>query len=436
MPAIPRSRPQLARAESHAAVKPKASGSRRLLALSLLGLLLVAAAWWTRSNRGTREYLLRTKEIPELEALARQNPADPVAQYYLGKGYYVSRRFSEARSAYEAAIQNDPDWARAHLGLALALYEEGDFGRAGDEFERARRLDGKLAWPEYMLGKLAWGRGSAEEALPHVRRATELDPRSDEAWYGLGVCYTQQRKYVEAIAALRNAVARREENAKYHTALGELLIYRGQPEEGLSHYERALKLDPDYGPLCALLGRFLLQNAPGDEALDRAEALLVRATALPTLRPAEVQFNLGQLYARKGKYDKAVEALKASLEKEPRDERTYYGLANAYRRMGRAKEAAETEARFKRISVLHVQQQGLEARVRHDPDNPVLRLRLARLYRGLGLHDKAGEQYNICVHLRPRDEGIAREFETFASKITPVEPGGHAPDFVFTLPQG
>jgi superkiller protein 3 len=342
-----------------------------------------------------------------------------VAQYHLGKRYYTSRRFADARIAYETAIRSDPGWARAHLGLGLSLYEEGATARAREELERALSLDPSLAWAEFMLGKIEWSGGSVNEALPHVRRATELDPRSAEAWYGLGVCYTQQRDYPHAIEALRKAVARQNGSARYHTALGELLAYRGQADEGVKEYERALQLDPQFGPVCALMGRYLLQNAPGNEALDRAEDLLQRAAKLPTLRPAEIHFNLGQLYVRKGDYDKAVEALKASLALEPRDERTFYALANAYRRLGRAKEAGETEARFRQISALHVQQQGLEARVRHNPDDPSLHLRLARLYGGLGLNDKAAEQYSVCLQLKPGDTEATQELEAMARAQAP-----------------
>src|SRR5205807_4941829 len=104
------------------------------------------------------------------------------------------------------------------------------------------------------------------------------DPRSDQAWYGLAVCYTTQRRYNEAIEALRKAVARRESSAKNQTALGELLVFRGQADEGRQHYERALQLNANYGPACSLLGKLLLETTPTPDSLDRAEELLQRAT--------------------------------------------------------------------------------------------------------------------------------------------------------------
>src|SRR5262249_39486612 len=156
--------------------------------------------------------------------------------------------------------------------------------------------------------------------------ATKLDPRSDTAWYFLGVCYIQLHRYDEGVDALRQAIKGREDNARYQTALGELLVYRGQTDEGRKHYERALQIDPNFGPACALMGGFYLRKVPGPEAADRAQELLERATRLRTYHPNQVYFDLGELYLQKGQFQKAVEALQASIKLDPRDERPYYSL--------------------------------------------------------------------------------------------------------------
>jgi tetratricopeptide (TPR) repeat protein len=198
-----------------------------LLPLILIGLALVGAAWWLRSSPYLREPILRGKDLPELEALVQSAPGDALARYHLAKRYYLERRFDEAVTAYEAAVRLEPKAARAYLGLALARYEQGQTEAARRAFQQALERDPRSAWAEYMLGKIAWQKGDLEQALPHVRRATELDPRSDQAWYGLGVCYTHLRRPNEAVAALRQAVAAARTSAKYHTALGELLVQGG-----------------------------------------------------------------------------------------------------------------------------------------------------------------------------------------------------------------
>jgi tetratricopeptide (TPR) repeat protein len=264
-----------------------------------------------------------------------------------------------------------------------------------------------------------------------VRRATELDARSDQAWYGLAVCYAQKRNYTAAIDALRNALARREVSAQYHTALGEILVYRGYTDEGQKHYARALEVKPDYGPACALMGHFLLRNASAPDSLDRAEELLRRATGLQTMRPADVWLDLGQLYTQKAQFPKAVDALERAIGEDPRDERMYYALASAYRRMGDAKKAAAVDARFQRISALHVRMQDLEARLTHAPRDAATHLELARVDRDLGLYDRAAAHYATALRLQPQPPAITAEWRQFLSEHAPPagQSSGQTGDF-------
>jgi tetratricopeptide (TPR) repeat protein len=374
---------------------------------------LIGGAFLLRSSQGMRETILRGKELPELEAEARSHPDDALTQYYLAKSYYLHLRFSDARSAYAAAIRLDPDSARAHLGLALSLYESGRLREAQDEFAQTLRLDNRSAWAEYMLGKISWLQGRLTEALPHMQRATQLDPRSDPAWFGLGVCYEQLHRYNDAVEPLRQALAHREASAQYHTALGEVLVYRGYTDEGFQHYQRALQLNPNYGPACQLMGGFYLHKVPGRDSLNRAEGLLLRATHLPAYHPEQLYLDLGELYTQKGQDKKAVEALQESIRKDPRDERAYYAIARAYRHLGNSPAAAAAEQKFKRISDRHNQLQTQEARVFHNPKNADAHLSLARLYRDLGLTEQAAQQYDTYLQLEPNASDVAREFDTW-----------------------
>jgi tetratricopeptide (TPR) repeat protein len=389
------------------------------------GALLVAGAVWIRSSDWGYARLLRRSSIPQLEAAVHRHPEDTRARYDLAKGYYLAGRFREAGDAYREVIAREPRSARAHLGLGLSLFELADLPAAAEALERALSLDQRLAWAEYMLGKIAWLHGSVTDALPHVRRATELDPRSGPAWYGLGVCYLHLRRYEEAIPALRQAIVREDRNAQYHTALAEVLLYRGGTEEGRQQLERALQLNPQHGPACALMGNYYLRKAGGPDALLRAAALLEQAARLPTYHPEQVYLDLGDLYLQKGEFQKARDALNESIRLDPRDERPYFTLSRVYRRLGQGKQAALAEARFRQVSRLHVEMQTVEARVFHNPGDQAARLRLARVYRELGLDAKAAAQYARYLHDRPKDQAVSAEFRQWLSKRGEARsPGG------------
>lgn len=401
----------------------------RLVILLVTGGLMVAASWGLRSSRWANENTLRTLSLPELEAVVQRRPEDFSARYEVAKRYYVAQEFAAARTAYKEAIRIDPQSARAHLGLGLSMMELGEVPAAKEELESALRLDPRLAWAEYMLGKISWLRGDVNTALRHVRRATELDPRSHPAWYFQSVCYITMKRFDEGIEALTQALAREDNNPRYHLAIGELQVYRGQTDQGRQHYERALQLDPNFGPACALMGSLYLRKIPGPDSLKRAQELLERASQLKTYHPNQVFFDLGELYLQLGEYKKAAAALQESLRLDPRDERPYYSLIKTYRRLGDKKAADAAEQAFRTISKNHIEMQMYEAHVFNNPNDSEAHLKLARTYRKLGLAQQSIQQYAIYRGLKPDDFSITEEFSDVIAKAQQVSPTTERPDY-------
>src|ERR1044071_3672173 len=101
-----RSRTKITNSEISASPIRRANSSRLLFFL-IIDLVLIVGASSLRSSRALREYLLRGKDTPELEALVQRQPDDGLARYYLAKSYYLNHRFSDARSHYEEAARLD-----------------------------------------------------------------------------------------------------------------------------------------------------------------------------------------------------------------------------------------------------------------------------------------------------------------------------------------
>jgi tetratricopeptide (TPR) repeat protein len=388
------------------------ASTARVRVLLLLGLILIGGAWAVRSSPWMHETLLRSKDLSALEVFVQQHPDDALARYYLGKRYFQNGRFAEASAAYSEAARLDPNSAQNRIELGYALFEQRQLKQANAEFLEAKRLDGRLAAAEYMLGKVAWSSGDMLGAAGHLKHATDMDPRFDEAWYGLALCLIQTRQSEEALRDVQKAIAINGNRAQYFSTLGDLeLKLSDNTAEARQQFERALQLDPNYGQACALMGDLLVHHYDHDEqaALARAETLLLKATQLPTFRPQDVYRDLGQVYILRGQYQQAISPLQASIRLEPNDERAYFALVKAYHKLGNTGAAEATQKRFRFISDSSIQMYALQTHLSLQPKDAAAHLKLARIYLDFKMVSQAALQYRDYLSLRPDAHDLALE---------------------------
>jgi len=155
----------------------------------------------------------------------RPRPLDPKVleayvqgNYYLrarGRGYGDEER-KKARKYFQQAIDLDPNFAPAYVGLADA--------------------HDVLSWPE-------------PEDLANVRRlaerAVELDPTSSDARLELGQANWEAWDWLGAEEGFRRAVALNPNNAIAHDRLGSVLYVMGRLDEGWKEFQIAQELDPN-----------------------------------------------------------------------------------------------------------------------------------------------------------------------------------------------
>src|SRR5205807_1379494 len=87
------------------------------------------------------------------------------------------------------------------------------------------------------LGNALYGLKRFDEAIAAYRRAIALESGYADAWSNLGTALHHSGQYDEAAAALRRAVALAPGHANAHSGLGILLLMRGDFAEGLEEYE-------------------------------------------------------------------------------------------------------------------------------------------------------------------------------------------------------
>lgn len=146
----------------------------------------------------------------------------------------------EARRLFRAAIDRDPDFALAYVGLASTYFREATRG-----------------WSEFMSRNI-----TAAEDL--ARRALQLDPELAEAYEMLGWVSLLRGNYEQSEVELRKAVMLNPNSLGTLQALGNALTFLGDADGAVRCMEKAVSLGarPSSRSLPVLGLAYVLQDRP------------------------------------------------------------------------------------------------------------------------------------------------------------------------------
>jgi tetratricopeptide (TPR) repeat protein len=259
-----------------------------------------ARFWQARVDQNPGDYLSRTSLGSSLLAVAKAtgdlavyeqaeqtfrdalalNPQYASALLGLGAARAAQHDFQTQLGLAERVYAGDPKNESAHLTIADAKFELGQYGEAGQIYEELI-LQERSAPLISRLARSAWFRGEIQEAL-------DLS--------------------VEAISATADLELPAEQAAGYFFQLGTFAYRAGHIDEAEAAVDRALEINPgDLGSL-ELIPR--IRIAKGD-----AEGAIARYERLITLTPAaDLHGELAKLYQETGRSDEAQHQVELGLE--------------------------------------------------------------------------------------------------------------------------
>jgi len=172
-----------------------------------------------------------------LEGTADTDSNRPLILAKLGEAYETDAKYSDAAGAYQRAValKMDPAYYN-NLGNCLARIGKTDEATAA--YQQAIMLDPQntaMYWRNLAVG--LYNTGKIKESIDPLKKATEADPKSAQAWYLLG-------------AALVNTMDFKQD--------GDKLVPVMQPGT-MEAYQKAIELDPN--------GQYGAQAKQGLEAL-------------------------------------------------------------------------------------------------------------------------------------------------------------------------
>ena len=113
------------------------------------------------------------------------------------------------------------------------------------------------------------------EAADYYRQALRLRPDYPEAHFYFAMMLTSQNKPDEALPHFQAVVGSGiEYESTAHTNMGLIYGRRGEGDKALTHFQRAVELDPDQSDARFNLGLSLLRHQRPEAALEQFEAAL------------------------------------------------------------------------------------------------------------------------------------------------------------------
>ena len=310
----------------------------------------------------------------------------------------------------------------------------------------ARRQPARLPEIQVLLGTALARLGRVDEALPRFEAAIRLRPEAPEPYYKIGLAYQKKQAWVEARVALEKALERHPAPpSEYYLAIGEVYRRLGLHSEAKNAFKESLRTEnPEPGHMA--MGGMLLEARRYAEAAAEFEQVLKRnpsskdaalnlalalhkggnnQAALERLRileagsaPPDTAFYytiLGNVLAKLGQWDQALEALRKGTELEPQGLDLYFQMGLVMLNAGALQDASSL---LERVAAKH-------------PNSAALRVGLAQvclagdqleaaekhLHEAIRMNPEYDEPYFLLGHCYLELNRFDRAFDSYSKAI-------------------
>lgn len=235
---------------------------------------------------------------------------DPALRTQVGMGlvsiYYDEGNVEKAVATTQKLVEINPESPDV-LYSAQRLYSE----LADATLNKLAIVAPTSARMEQVIAERLINAGALDEAIPHYRKALELDPRLHGIHYELAQAFLQSSRYDAKMQAAAQSEIEEAEKVEGNSSgleclLGWIALLQEDTDQAAAHYNEAFKLDP---------------------------------------RSTEAQLGLGRVLMTMNKPQEARKYLRMATESDPLNNQAHYRLAIADRKLG-LEEEAQKEARL------------------------------------------------------------------------------------------
>lgn len=347
---------------------------------------------------------------------ATHDPAfRPLANFLIGRLHAAEGRTEEAVASISLALADWPEEASWHIELAQIYREQSDPDIALPHLRRAAELEPEKAETAIELARTLEDTGHHKEATEVYARTLDIIEATGPLLKEAGLVALSAGDERRAGAWLDQACEHMPSDSHALIAGAQAALLSGDRKKANDHAQAAMRFgreDPQvllgYGEVLAQLGRL-------EEALQVFDAALARSAD-----PRPIHIARCRLLLRSGQQALAVEGLKRIIAENPDDDAAWATLADASlcdQDLTTALEAATRAVRLAPAQADHRMRLGVICRQAGqldraldelvqaqalNPGDAVIHLELSRVFRDRRDHQRALEALERAIEIDPR----------------------------------
>jgi tetratricopeptide (TPR) repeat protein len=174
-----------------------------------------------------------------------------------------------------------------------------------DKFDTNKPL---TADTHFAAGQFAESNGDPDTAVAQYQAALKIDPNNLGSLLRLGMLYTAQQQYPEAIELFQRFVKATNESANAYGDLGFCLELAGRTDEAVAAYKAGIAKDPKNQSCRVKYGLLLARSGKIAEATTQLQVVLT---------PAQIHYNIASVLEGQGRTEQAKSEYQAALQLDP-----------------------------------------------------------------------------------------------------------------------
>ena len=177
-----------------------------------------------------KDYKGAIREFQRSIGLSPNSSYSTEATNYMSDAYLQLNDVGSAIKTYKRAIRLNTLSDEFHIKLGNLYYTQERYKEAQHEYEKAVQLN-PTTQSHYSLGQAYLETGRYVDARTQFSKVHRLDPDSPNGKYGIGLAYSKQERYEDAIRMFKDAIGRKKDFYDAYAEMGYAYADLGRMDE-------------------------------------------------------------------------------------------------------------------------------------------------------------------------------------------------------------